>query len=146
MDDAVSAYCAASAARDIDGLMFTLAPEIQVVSPLSARMVFSGRDDVRMLLGAVYSSLSGLRWGEQIGTGAHRVVIGEARTAGLPLDDAMIFELAADGRISRIRPHLRPWLGVSVFALRLGAKLIRHPRILMRAVASGRGSAATLAS
>jgi len=61
-------------------------------------------------------------------------VIGECRIGSLKLGDVMILELAADGRIRRIRPHLRPWLALTVFALMLGPKLARHPGVLVRAL------------
>jgi hypothetical protein len=46
----------------------------------------------------------------------------------------MIFELASDGRIDRIRPHLRPWLALTVFALMLGPRVARHPGLVWRAL------------
>jgi hypothetical protein len=137
MDDAVSRYCAASAAGDIDGLMATLAPDIELISPLSGRMVFHGQDDLRVLLTGVYGSFSDLHWGEPIGQGSTRVAISEGKLAGLRLDDAMVFDLAEDGRIRRIRPHLRPWLAVTLFALKLGPKVARRPGVIWRALRAG---------
>jgi hypothetical protein len=63
-------------------------------------------------------------------------VVGQCRIAGLRLDDAMIFELDAQQRIRRVRPHLRPWLGTTVFALLLAPKLRAHPGVLWRALRS----------
>jgi hypothetical protein len=137
MDDAVTRYCAASAADDIDGLMATLAPDVELISPLSGRMVFRGHDDLRVLLTGVYGSLKDLHWGEPIGQGSTRVAISEGKLAGLRLDDAMVFDLAEDGRIRRIRPHLRPWLAVTVFALKLGPQLARRPGVIWRALRAG---------
>jgi hypothetical protein len=54
MDDAVAGYRVMSEANDIDGLMETLAPDAELVSPLSGLMVFRGKDDLRVLLGAIY--------------------------------------------------------------------------------------------
>jgi ketosteroid isomerase-like protein len=56
MDDALSRYCAATEAGDVDGFMATMAPDVEVVSPISGRMVFRGEDDVRFLLSAVYGT------------------------------------------------------------------------------------------
>jgi ketosteroid isomerase-like protein len=61
VEDAVSRYRTASEAGDIEALMETLAPDVEVISPISGRMVFRGLDDVRILLGAVYGSLNALR-------------------------------------------------------------------------------------
>jgi hypothetical protein len=115
-------------------MMDTLASDVELVSPISGRMIFRGADDLRVLLTAVYGSMTGLRWREEVGDGAHRVVIGDGRIGPLTLGDAMILELADDGRIHRIRPHLRPWLSLTVFAIRLGPKMARHPGVLVRAM------------
>jgi ketosteroid isomerase-like protein len=137
MDDAVTRYCAASTAGDIDGLMATLSPDIELVSPLSGRMVFRGADDLRVLLGGVYGSLTDLHWSEPIGERAATVAVSEAKVGPMRIDDAMMFELADDGRIRRIRPHLRPWLATTFFALKLGPKIARRPGVIWRALRPG---------
>ncbi len=138
MDDALSRYLAATEAGDVDGFMETLAPDVEVVSPISGRMVFRGAADVRVLLGAVYGTLNGLRWTRRVGEGTGHVAVGEARVAGIRMTDAMVFDLAPDGRIQRISPHLRPWLALTLFALVLGPKVARHPAIVRRALTGPR--------
>jgi len=132
--DAVERYCTASQTGDIDALVESLADDARVVSPISGRMVFRGREDARILLGAVYDVLSDLRWTTRVGEGRDRVVLAEARIAGIRLTDAMVFELAQDGRIQTVRPHLRPWLALTVFAALLGPRVLRHPGIVRRAL------------
>jgi hypothetical protein len=132
--DAVARYRAASAANDIDGLMGTLAADAELVSPVSGRMVFRGPGDLRVLLSAVYGSLAGLQWTEEVGDGDVRVVIARCRVFGVRLGDAMVLELDESGLIRRIRPHLRPWLALTLFAVRLVPKLARRPDVLWRAV------------
>jgi hypothetical protein len=138
MDDAVSRYRTATEAGDVDGFMATLAPDVEVISPISGRMVFRGQDDVRILLGAVYGTLSDLRWTNTVGDGESQVAVGEARIVGVGMTDAMVFDLAPDGRIRRISPHLRPWLALTLFALLLGPKVARHPGVVRRALTGGR--------
>jgi hypothetical protein len=132
MDDAVQRYVEASERNDIVAMMEALAPDVELVSPISGRMVFRGADDVRHLLTAVYGSLKGLRWTRTLGDGKHRVAIGEARLLGVRLTDAMVFELAPDGRIRRIGPHLRPWLALTLFALVLAPQVGRRPGMVLR--------------
>jgi hypothetical protein len=132
--DAIARYCAASSANDINGLLATLAPDAELVSPLSGRMVFRGKRDLAVLLGAIYGLLRDLRWGEAMGDGAMRTVIGSGRLGGLRLDDAMVFELDSEGLIRRVRPHLRPWLSLTALALALGPRLAPHPAVLLRAL------------
>jgi hypothetical protein len=134
MDDAVARYRAASEANDVEGLLDTLAPDAEVVSPISGRMVFRGREDLRVLLGAVYGGITGLRWHEEVGDGPVRVVVGDAGVGPIQLGDAMVFELAADGRIQRISPHIRPWLALTFLALKLAPTVARHPGLVRRAL------------
>jgi hypothetical protein len=123
----------ASEANDIDALLASLAPDVELVSPLSGRLVFRGHEDLRILLGAVYGAMSGLRWREEVGDGALRVVMGDGRIGPFELADAMVCELDQDGLIRRVRPYLRPWLGLTFLALALGPKLARHPGVIVRA-------------
>jgi hypothetical protein len=134
VDDAIVRYRAASESNDIDGLVDTLAPDVELISPVSGRMVFRGRDDLRVLLGVVYGALREWSWREELGEATPRVVIGDGAIGPFALGDAMVFELSDDGRIQRIRPHLRPWLGLTWFALVVGPKLARHPGIIWRAL------------
>ncbi len=137
MDDAIARYRAATEANDIEAVMTTLAPDAELVSPISGRMVFRGREDLRILLTAIYGSMTELRWRQEVGDGTVRVVTGEASVGPVKLGDAMVFELADDGRIQRIRPHLRPWLALTIFALKLGPKVGRHPGLVRRALRRG---------
>jgi hypothetical protein len=97
-------------------------------------MVFRGADDVTLLAAKVYGFMRELRWTEEFGEGERRVLIGEGRVGPLRITDAMAFELAADGRIARLRPHLRPWLASTYFALVLVPRMAPHPGVLLRAL------------
>lgn len=122
-------------------MLAALAPDAELISPLAANGVFRGTDDLRVLLSSIYSILTELEWQEPIGDGATRLVLGTAKVGRFRLSDAMVLEIADDGRISRIRPHLRPWLATTVFAMRVGPRLGRHPGVLRRAgILGGRGS------
>ncbi|OBJ39939.1 hypothetical protein A5630_26435 [Mycolicibacterium mucogenicum] len=114
--------------------MAALAPDAELISPLSGRMVFRGRDDLRVLLTAVYAGMRNLEWENVIGDGRTRVAVSRGRIAGLTITDALVFELDDAGLIRRLRPHLRPWLAVTVFALLLGPRLAAHPGVARRAL------------
>jgi hypothetical protein len=134
MDDAIAIYREASEANDLDRMVSVLAPDAELPSPISGRMVFRGTNDLRVVLGAVYSTTRGLRWTEEVGDGTARVLIGEFRVGPFRYTDAMAFDLALDGRIRRIRPHLRPLLGTMLFAALLGPKVGVHPGVVLRAL------------
>jgi hypothetical protein len=46
-------------------------------------------------------------------------------------------QLDGDGLIREIRPHLRPWLALTLFALTLGPRVARRPGVLVRALRAG---------
>lgn len=135
--DSISHYRSASEANDIARLMEATTADVEVVSPISGRMVFKGQKDVELLLRAVYGVLRGLKWQEAIGEGDRRVLYGEARLLGVRLTDAMVFDLAPDGSIRRISPHLRPWLALTLFAVVLGPKVGIRPGVVWRALRNG---------
>lgn len=132
--DAVAKFCAATKAADFDALMETLTPDATLASPLSGRLVFRGKDDLRVLLTAVYGGLSHLRWTEQIGDGSRRVLLAEAAVGPFRLTEALVLDLADDGRIRKLDPHLRPWLTLTILAVWLAPGLLRHPGVMRRAI------------
>jgi hypothetical protein len=138
MDDVVTRYQAASEANDIDSLITLLEPDAELISPLSGRMVFRGVNDLRVLLTAVYGSLRGWRWREEVGDGGLRILVGDGKVGPFRVGDAMLFELSRNGKIQRIRPHLRPWLGLTGFAVLVGPRLARHPSVILRALRTAR--------
>jgi hypothetical protein len=131
--DAIAEFRAASEANELDAFMDALAPDAELISPLLARGVIRGKEDLKLLFAAVYGSLSGLRWTDEVREGDRGFVVGEARVGPFKIGDAMMFELDSIGRIKRMRPHLRPWLATTWFAIVVGAKLARHPGVIWRA-------------
>jgi hypothetical protein len=137
MENAIATYRAASETNDIEALLGVLAPDVELISPLSGTLVFRGREDLRVLLGAVCGGMRELHWTEEVGEGSTRVVLGEGRIGPFKLADAMVCELDEEGRIRRIRPYLRPWLGLTVLALVLGPRIAMRPGVILRAMRGG---------
>ncbi|WP_280300111.1 nuclear transport factor 2 family protein [Nocardia abscessus] len=133
MSEAIAEFRRATEAGDIDALTEVLAPDAELISPLSGRLVFRGRDDLRVLLSAAYGSLTGLRWTEEIGDGARRVLLAAATIGPFRLTEALVLGLDEQRRIRTLQPHLRPWLTLTYLAVRLAPGLLRHPGILRRA-------------
>ena len=137
MSEAVALYRRASEENGIEGVMRSLAAGVELVSPLSGRFVFRDEKDVRILLTALYNGLRGWRWREELGEGSMRAVLGDGKIGPFKLADVMVVGLDDDGRILRIRPYLRPWLGTTFLALVLGAKMAPHPGVMLRAARGG---------
>lgn len=134
MSDVVERYLSAASANDVDALMQTLSPHAELVSPLSGRMVFRGSRDLRVLMTVIYGSLREMRWQDLVGDGSVRVATGSARVGPVRRTEATVFELGGDGLIRRIRPHIRPWLALTVDAVVVGPKFYRHPGVVLRAL------------
>jgi hypothetical protein len=118
----------------MEALVATFASNVELPSPLFGTLRFRGSEDVKAVLSAVYGLLSQVTWEEPIGSGQTRAVVAHAKFVGLRMDDAMLFELDAEGRIRRIRPHLRPLFATVVFALMLGPRVALHPSVVLRAL------------
>lgn len=136
----VDRYLAAAQANDIDALVETLADDPELLSPLSGRMVFRGREDLRVLLRVVYGSLRGASWQAPIRDGNRCVVLGESRVGLAHRYDVTVFELAEDGRIQRIRPFVRPWLALTIDALVVGPKMALHLGVVWRSLRKPRAN------
>lgn len=133
--DATERFCAAALAHDVESIMTALSPGAELVSPISGRMIFRGHDDLRVLFAAVFAVLDELRWAHRTSDGDVQVVVSRAKVRPVRVSDAMVLELDDDGRIRRITPHMRPWLGLTLFALRIAPRIARHPGVIRRAFA-----------
>jgi hypothetical protein len=133
VENAVTRYCAATEAGDMAAMATTLASGVELPSPLFGRMTFKG-DDVRGILTVVYSVLRGVDWEPPVGDGATFLAVTHARILGMRIDDSMVFELDEQGKISRIRPHLRPLAATVLFALAVGPRVAAKPLMALRAL------------
>jgi hypothetical protein len=112
--------------------MQTLAPDAELVSPLVHGGVIRDDKDLRVLFKAVHTTIHDLTWIERVGDDQTVVIVGEAKVGPFRIGDAAVIDLADDGSIRRIRPHLRPWLATTFFALRVLAKVARSPGMVRR--------------
>ncbi|UGT64408.1 nuclear transport factor 2 family protein [Nocardia asteroides] len=133
-DDAIARFCAATMTGDIDAVIETFAADAELVSPLAGRAVFRGHDDLRVLFSILLPALTEFSWFRLVrGDDGTAVAVAEARVLGVRIGDAMMIEQDTNGRIRRITPHVRPWLGSTLLAAVLGPKLVRHPAMIRRA-------------
>lgn len=131
----VARFCAAVAAGDVDAVIETMAEDAEMVTPLSSRAVIRGRDDLRVVFASLLPTLSrDLHWRLRVGNADATVAVAEARLGGVRVQDAMLIEQDRDGRIRRVTPHVRPWLGLTVSGFVLGLKLVRHVGVMRRAM------------
>lgn len=125
-----AAYRRASEAHDIDALLETLAPGVILRSPISDRVEFHGRDEIRELLGSVFATITDIRYFADIGDDRTRALFYRASVDGQQLEEAARIELDDLGRITVITLFFRPLPGLTTLAAALVPRLARrHGRI-----------------
>lgn len=124
--DTVSRYAKALAAADRDGLLATLADDVQLHPPTSEK-VFQGREVVSTVLCAVTDVLRAFTVTETVGSadGRRHGVVFDALVDEMPLQGWDLLELDADGRVAVITVMMRPLPALATFAELMGRRLAR---------------------
>lgn len=113
----------AARTKDIDLAMSTLADDVVVRSPLTDRITFTGKDDVRTLFEAAYEKFDGLEYHTVIGG---RVLVGGASAGGQPFEETLVLDVDDDGKIAEITLFIRPLPGLTAVMTALGPALARR--------------------
>lgn len=123
-------YRSAGEAHDIDGVLDTLAADVVLRSPISGRVSFRGRDEVRGLLDSVFATITDIRYFADIGDDRTRALFYRGNVDGQPVEEAARIELNADGQISEITLFFRPLPGLAALTAALVPRLaIKRGRI-----------------
>ncbi|MGI5131631.1 nuclear transport factor 2 family protein [Pseudonocardia sp. CA-107938] len=105
---AVAALRAAAERGDAAAVADLLAPDVLFHSPLSARLRFTGRDEVAALHGDIFSVLDGLRTAEPFVRDDEAVFSFRGRVRGLELEAMNRVRVDDDGRIAECMVYARP--------------------------------------
>jgi len=118
-------YRRAAEAHDIEGMLDTLAPDIVLRSPITDRVVFQGRDEIRELLQSVFATIHDIRYFADVGDRRSRALFDRAIVNGQPLEQATRIELDADERIREITLFFRPLPGLATLTAELVPRVAR---------------------
>jgi hypothetical protein len=121
------AFPAAIAARDVDALIDTLAPDVVLHSAVTATP-FEGRDLVADTYRSVLESFEELRIVDEFESGDTHAFFWEGRMGGRPVDGADRIRLDSEGRVREITVLGRPMSGVATFLTEIGFRLTRRRR------------------
>lgn len=116
----------ATAERDIELALSTLADDIVLRSPLTDRFTFRGKEDVRLLFETAYERFEGLNYHTEIGEGRHRVLVGGGTAGGQPFEETLLVTLNEAGEIAEITLFIRPLPGLTAVMAELGPRLARR--------------------
>ena len=123
--DVVTRWCAAGEGGDAAAAAACLAPDVELVSPLTGRFRFTGREQVRDLLAAVFTVLGGISFHTRLGEGDTHALFASARLGEDEFEEAQLLRLDDAGLIREITLFARPLPALTGLMAALGPRLAR---------------------
>jgi hypothetical protein len=119
------AFTAAIAARDVNGLIDTLSPDVVLYSAVTDTP-FEGRELVADTYRSVLESFEELRIVDEFESGDTHAFFWEGRMEGRSVAGADRIRLDPDGKVREITVLGRPLAGVATFLTGIGPRLARR--------------------
>jgi hypothetical protein len=120
-------FTSAIAARDVNALIDTLAPDVVLHSAVT-NAPFEGREVVADTYRSVLESFDELRVVDEFANGDTHAFFWEGRMEGRYVSGADRLRLGPDGRVREITVLGRPMSGVATFLTGIGPRLARRRR------------------
>lgn len=124
--DTTARLRAAGKNADVDEAMATFAEHAVVHSPLTNRVDFHGREEIRRLFETVYANLNDLDHHTDLGDEHTRTLIGTATARGQRIDTAFLVRLDGAAKITELTLFIRPLPGLVAVMAALGPPLARR--------------------
>jgi SnoaL-like domain len=117
---------AAMEARDMAAVVDACAPDVVFRSPLTARLAFTGHEQIGALVQVLFEVLEDLRYTDQACDGSTGFLAWRARIEDQQIEGVDLLQFGPDGKIGEFTVFFRP-LPAAALALRLiGAGLVRR--------------------
>lgn len=119
-------FRAAMEAGDLDAVVDSFAPDAVLRSPLTAKLTFSGREQIRAVIAVILDVFEDLRYTEEVRGENAAFLVSRARVGGQDIETVDQMRLGPDGKIIEFTVFFRP-LPATAAALRaIGAGLGRR--------------------
>jgi len=125
-EPSVSAFRDAAERQDLEALLATLAPDVVIRSPVSARLKFQGIEDARELFGMVFGELGEFTYTDEFADAGTGILVYRGRVACEEIEETQVLRLADDGRIREISFFIRPLPGLAGGAVLFTQALARR--------------------
>jgi hypothetical protein len=119
-------YRAAAEAGDADGVVATLAADVVLHSPITDRLEFHGREEIRELLQSVFATVREIRYFAEVGDARTRTVFDRCTVDGLSMEQATRLELNDAGEVTSITLFFRPLPGLARLTASLGPRVVER--------------------
>ena len=127
---------AAMEARDVAAVIDAFAPDAVLRSPLTARLTFTGHEQIGALAQVLVEVLDDLRYTDEASDGTTGFLAWCARIGGQEIEGVDLLRLTPDGKVRELTVFFRP-LPAAALALRLiAAGLVRRKSPARAAVVS----------
>lgn len=124
-----------------------LADNVQVISPLTARFRFVGRDQARTMLDAAFAVMEEFDYHTEVGDERTRALFYRGRCRGEAFEEAQLVRFDEDGLIVELTLFGRPLPGVTAVMTAIGPRMLqdRDQPTLARLIAAASAPLALLA-
>jgi hypothetical protein len=118
-------YRRAMETRDVELALTAFAPDAVLHSPLTSRVRFTGRAELRPLIEVAYRHLKDIRFHTDTGDERTRVLVYTAKVGGEPIEEAALLRLNGEGLIEEATLFVRTLPGLVALMDRFGPDIAR---------------------
>jgi len=126
MSELVDRWCAAGERGDAVAAAGCLAPDVELISPLTERFRFVGAQQVEVLLAEAFTVIDDLAFHTRVQDATTAALFYRGRMGEQSLEEAQLLRLDASGRIREITLFCRPLPALTTLMARLGPALARQ--------------------
>jgi hypothetical protein len=117
---------AAMEARDLAAVVDTFAPDAVIRSPLTGRLTFQGREQIRTVMQVILDVFDDLRYTDELHVGDSGVLVASARVAGDDIEIVDHLRFDESGKIRELTVFFRPLPAIAVAMRLIGTGLGRR--------------------
>jgi hypothetical protein len=122
----IAAWRAAGENGDATAAARCLAPDVQVISPLTAQFRFHGPAQVTDMLAAAFEVISEIRFHTEVGDGDTWALFYHARAGREAVEEAQLLRLDGNGLIRELTLFGRPLPALTAVMAGIGPRLLRR--------------------
>lgn len=119
-------FPAAVVAGDLAAITDTITEDVVLISPITSRLRFEGRDEVTELMSVVLETFEDIQVFEEFGAGDRRAVAWRAHIGDQGMEGTDILLLNEEGKVREIRLFIRPLPGLATATAALASRLARR--------------------
>jgi SnoaL-like domain len=126
VDETVATWQQAGRTKDVAALRRCLAPDVVMISPLTAAFRFRGPDELCEVIGAAWEVLTDLRFHTAVGDDHTRALFFHSTAGGQAVEEAQLLRFDQDGLITELTLYGRPLPGVTAMMTGIAGPLLRR--------------------